>query len=158
MSGSDRFSFLTLHELIFLTHFFKGGSYVSNANCNSKHSPCVQASPRAARKLSYPALVSESWCDKDSLIFSPGVTFFVTFLCGRQKSRKKEWKTWYVQFLFGAKLSNAEGLITEYPCPPLLGPDQGRRGIPNTFYFSPTSLTDCPLRTLKSCLKRYSSS
>jgi len=90
--GSDRFSFLTLHELIFFTHFFKGGSYVSNANCNSKHSPCVQASlpPLAGRKLSCPTLVSEGRCDKDSLIFSPGVTFFVTFLCGRQKSKGKK--------------------------------------------------------------------
>jgi hypothetical protein len=90
ISGSNRFSFLTLHELIFFTHFFKGGSSVSNANCNSKHLPCVQARPRAARKLSCPALVSEGWCDKDSLIFSPGVTFFVTFLCGRQKSKGKK--------------------------------------------------------------------
>jgi hypothetical protein len=53
---------------------------------------------RAVRKLWCPALVrdgllcppkcNEDGCEKDSLIFLPVVTFFITFLYGRQKSKK----------------------------------------------------------------------
>jgi hypothetical protein len=85
--------------LIFLTHFFKGGSTRSNAKYKPLNSPGAQARPRAARKSDRTALVSDSWWAGASPIFLPVVAFSASLLCGRQKRRKKIRKYRLVVFI-----------------------------------------------------------